>query len=229
MKTRLIPLTSLAALFLSGCVHVEQYAPVEINTDINSPVRIQMNEKRFSDYRLDQFLLLPPLGIEDKNMSNSFHSALSSAMKRRLTTPLRIIEPDGAYAPYLEENNLIFSDGTINAAEASIIGKLMACDYVICPYIIELRPYHPQRLSIRLLVVCAETERMCAEITGFFDVSDNQIFDYFVTYSKANGFQGDPDDLRFKIKSPATFQAFIADLCTVMAEKLETRIKELQP
>lgn len=230
MNTRLIPLTSLAALILSGCVHIERNTPVEINTEVNSPVRIQMNENRFSTYGLDQFLLLPPLGIEDKNLSTSFHSALSAAMKRRLTTPLRIIEPDGAYAPYLDEQNLIFSDGTINATEVAIIGKLMACDYVICPYIIEFRPYHPQRISIRLLVVCTETQRMCAEITGVFDVSDNQIFDYFVTYNNANGFKGDPEDLRFKIKSPAVFQAFTADLCsTIVAEKLEMRIKEMQP
>ncbi len=231
MKNYFTSLILPALFLLSGCVNTDRKtSPMTINTDVNSPVRIQMNEKRFSDYPLDQFLLLSPMGIEDETLSYGFHSALSAAMKRRLATPLRIVEPDGAYAPYIEEDNLIFSDGTINAVEVAIIGKLMACDYVICPYVIELRPYHPQRISVRLLVVCTQTQRMCAEIVGVFDVSDEEIFEYFVEYNKANGFEGDPEDLRFKIKSPAAFQAFTADLCSmVTAEQLEARIKELHP
>lgn len=221
-----ITMFALALTLIStGCSHLKQQ-PKVIEPGVKSPVRLVIHEGMLSN-ELTEILLLPPIGVENKIQSDQFNAAISAAMRKHLVTPIRMIQPEGAYAPYLREKNLIHSDGTINATEAAIIGELMGCDYIICPYVTVLRPYPPQRISLRFLIVCTQTRRMCAELSGEFNADDPDTYDYFVDYNIASGYNGDLDDLRFKIKSPAAFQAFTADACSsVIAKRFEKRVED---
>jgi hypothetical protein len=204
----------------SGCT-TKKITPLNVNTKQHSPVRLHIYEKP-DPAHINQILILPPLGISDPGIRNRFHLTLYGAAQRRFTAPVKLIMADSAYSPYVEENNLLLSDGTINLEEVSIIGNLMNTSYVICPFVRELKPYHPQRIDIRLIVVDAALSKECVELSSVFDAQDNDVLDYFMEYSESHKNKSEStDDLVFKIKSPAAFQAFVADMCTsVMADKL---------
>lgn len=231
MNLRLLMLFSAISLLSSGCMTTNKVKPIKISTDQNSPVRIHVYDwpekhaAKGSKERplfLKRILILPPLGLEDPNKQRDFHEKLYSAAQRRFKTPLKLVMADSSYAPYVTKNNLVKNDGTINAAEVAFIGALMNSSHVICPYIREMKPYHPQRIDINLMLIEAGTGKVCAEFTGVLDARESDIFDYFIEFSKMHKTDKEStDDLRFRIKSPNAFQAFTADMCcTVMAERL---------
>lgn len=228
MSIRYPILAALISLIAGGCTHVEPNQPLKVDIGQNSPVHMQIYKDALST-EMNRILLLPPLGIANAETRSRFQQALYAAMQRRFTTPVGQVQENSAYAPYIQESNLLCNDNTINVNEVSIIGKLMGCSYVICPYVSELRPYPPQHIALRLIVIVPKTGRQCAELTAVIDAEKHDVFDYFVNYCKANGYGGNADDLQFKIHSPAAFQAFAADLCATVAEqKLESTVKAMQ-
>ena len=220
MISRTLAITCMLGLLTSGC-RTQTIAPLSVNTTQHSPVRMHVYDSPDPLY-INKVLLLPPLGLENPDERDRLQKTLYSAAQRRFTVPINMISSDSAYAPYTDESNLICSDGTINLDEISIIGNLMNTVYVICPYVRELKPYHPQRIDIKILVIDASKNQLCAELSSVFDAQDNDTFDYFMEYSQSHKNKGESyDDLTFRIKSPAAFQAFVADMCSsVMAEKL---------
>lgn len=98
----------------------------------------------------------------------------------------------------------------------------MGCSYVVCPLVRELRPYHPQNIHLEIIVIKVNTGKVCAELSGIFDARDQDVMDYFIRFCEANKARPeDPEDLAFRIKSPTTFQSFVADLSnSVLADKL---------
>jgi len=225
MSPRILFTACALSLLTSGCAYFQKNKPIRISTDQNSPVRMYVYEKsikKAKETELNQILILPPLGIDDPHVQRRFQQQLYSAAQRRFTTPLAIVLADSAYKPYIEESNLVRNDGLLNIEEVAIIGALMNCSYVICPYIRELKPYHPQRIDIRIVVVNAGNGKVSAELSSVFDARENDIFDYFIEHCESRKNPDESkDDLGLKIKSPAAFQAFVADMCsTVMAARL---------
>jgi len=227
MTPRLLAIACTLGLMTGGCAHVKKDKPLKVNTAQHSPVRIHVYEwpdkaKKAKQTNVKRILILPPLGIDDPDVQRSFHQQIYSAAQRRFTTPLKIVLASSAYAPYIDESNLVRNDGTLNIKEVAVIGALMNSSHVICPYVLELKPYHPQRIDIRLSVVNSGTGKVSAELSSVFDARENDVFDYFMEYSKSHqGLEESEEDLRLKIKSPTAFQAFVADLCnTVMADRL---------
>jgi hypothetical protein len=215
----------ISVVLTGGCTHFKKIKPMEINTDQNSPLRMHVydwNEHQADFADANQILILPPLGIEDRNLQTDFYHQLYSGAQRRFASPLKVIRPDSAYAPYIEDSNLMRNDGSLDIGEVAFLGALMNCSYVICPNVRELKPYHPQRIDISLLLINSGTGKICAEFTGVFDATNSDIYDYFIQYSNAHkGEKESKDDLGFKIKSPAAFQGFVSDMCgTVMADRL---------
>ncbi|MDF7806395.1 hypothetical protein P4E94_03025 [Pontiellaceae bacterium B12219] len=216
----------LSVVLASGCSHFKKNKPLKINTDQNSPLRMHVydwNEHKTDSVNpADQILLLPPLGIEARDLKTDFYHHLYSGAQRRFSSPLKVIRPDSAYAPYIEDSNLMRNDGSLDIGEVAFLGALMNCKYVICPNIRELKPYHPQRIDISLLLINSGTGKICAEFAGVFDAKNRDIYDYFIEYSNAHKSKNESkDDLGFKIKSPAAFQGFVSDMCgTVMADRL---------
>ncbi len=216
-----------ATVLLVGCAHVKKNKPIKIRTDQNSPMRMHIYdwpEKPGKDAPryVERILLLPPLGIEDPGARRRFHEQLYSGAQRRFTTPIKLVQPGSAYAPYIDDSNLMRNDGSLDVGEVAFIGALMNCTHVICPYVRDLKPYHPQRIDISLMVVNSGTGKVCAEFSGVFDARESDVFDYFMQYIKAHKSKKESkDDLGFKIKSPAAFQGFVADMCgTIMADRL---------
>ncbi len=220
MISRILVIACLTGLMTSGC-RTKRIAPLNVSTKQHSPVRMHIYEK-LDPEQISQLLILPPLGIDNPEERTRFHRTLYRAAQRRFKAPVKLVITDSAYAPYVEKDNLLLNDGTINLEEISIIGKLMNTSYVICPYVRELKPYHPQRIDIRLVVVNTDKGSIAAEISGVFDAQDNDVIDYFMKYGESHKNKTESkDDLSFKIKSPAAFQAFVADMCTsVMVDKL---------
>lgn len=228
MILRLLAMACTLGLITSGCSS-KKIKPMKINTEQNSAVRMhvydwpeQTQKMTPGTVGVEQILILPPLGIEDLDLQQSFLQQLYGAAQRRFATPLKTVQVNSAYAPYISDNNLMRNDGSLDVGEVAFIGALMNCSHVICPYVRELKAYHPQRIDIRLMVVNIGTGKVCAEFSGVFDARENDVFDYFMEYSKAHKSKKERvDDLGFKIKSPAAFQSFVADMCsTVMADRL---------
>ncbi|MDZ8117244.1 hypothetical protein P9H32_01285 [Pontiella sp. NLcol2] len=216
---------SLLVVLTAGCTHLKNNKPIEINTDQNSPLRMHVydwNKDQPDSVNANQILLLPPLGIEDQNLQTDFYHHLYGGAQRRFASSLKIIRPDSAYAPYIEDRNLMRNDGSLDLKEVAFLGALMNCTYVICPNVREMIPYHPQRIDISLLLINSGTGKICAEFAGVFDAKNRDIYDYFIEYSNAHKSENESkDDLGFKIKSPAAYQAFVSDMCgTVMADRL---------
>lgn len=216
-----------ATVLFVGCAHVKKNKPIKIRTDQHSPVRMHVYDWPEKSNKDDQthvkrILLLPPLGIEDPDTRRRFHEQLYSAAQRRFTIPIKIIQPGSAYTPYINDSNLVRNDGTLDGGEVAFIGALMNCSHIICPEIRDFRPYHPQRIDFRLLVINSGTGKTCAEFSSVLDARERDVSDYFLQYSTTHkGQTENKDDLLFKIKSPAAFLGFVTDLCTtVMAERL---------
>ncbi|MBN2164478.1 MAG: hypothetical protein JXR25_04875 [Pontiellaceae bacterium] len=206
---------------LTGCAHTTTSTLVEIETERHSPIRMHKYDN-FDPTIINGLLLLPPLGMEDETQRSRFHEQLSRAMLRRFSTPVKEIAPDSAYAPYITGGNLLLSDGTLNLKEIAIIGNLMGASYVICPHVRSIRIYHPQCIDLRIVVINARTDTVCAELSAVFDAQDRDVVEYFNEFCKANKKEPEEEtDLSFRLKSPSTFQAFAADTSsTVLAEKL---------
>ena len=224
MKTRWLNLFCCAGL-LAGCAtHPPENRPITINTDQHSPVRIHIYEERTPEEaaKADTVLLLPPLGIKDPQTRNHFHELFYRTALRRFSAPVMEIPADSAYAPYIDSKNLILNDGTLNYKEIAIIGNLMGANYVICPQAYEIRPYPPQRIDLRILVINAQTDLICAEMFAVFDANDRDVVEYFNQFCQSNKEKPEEDeDLDFRLKSPTAFQTFAIDLCsTVLAQKL---------
>lgn len=226
MKMKQSIIFCMIGFMCGGCAYFNKNKPISINTQQNSPIRIQIYNwpQTGKNRQVDKkhILLLPPLGIDHPDQRQRFYQHLYSGSLRRFSTPTKIIKPDSAYAPYVEDKNLIRSDGSLDIGEAAYIGALMNCSYVICPHVRELKPYHPQRIDIHLVLINTVTDEVCAEFSGVFDARESDIYEYFIEYSNARkGKNESKDDLGFKIKSPTAFQGFVSDMCgTVMAEKL---------
>jgi len=217
----------LAILATAGCSHISQNKPLKISTRQHSPVRKYVYDwpersKKDRENGVGTILLLPPLGIEDPAQQHRFQEELYSAARRRFVSQLQTVMADSAYAPYVGASNLVRPDGSLDITEVAFLGALMDCNYVICPYARDFRPYHPQRIDIQMLVVNSGHAKVCAEFSGVLDAAERDTKDYFLEYSKTHkGRNESTDDLFFKLKSPAAFQAFVADMCaTVMAEEL---------
>ncbi|QBG47412.1 hypothetical protein EGM51_08405 [Verrucomicrobia bacterium S94] len=228
MILRTWALTGLTILLTGGCTHFGNNKPLKINTEQNSSMRMHVYDwdaqesAENSNNAAKQILVLPPLGMDNSDMKTAFYHQLYSGAQRRLASPLKIIRPDSAYAPYIADSNLIRNDGSLDIGEIAFIGSLMNCAYVICPNVHEIKPYHPQRIDIDLLFISSGTGKICAEFSGVFDAKNRDIYDYFIEYSDTNKRSNESkDDQAFKIKSPAAFQGFVADMCgTVMADRL---------
>ena len=227
MIHRGLTLACSLSLLAGGCAHIKKSEPILVDTAQHSPVRMHVYEwpekaRKNEPTPRKRILILPPLGIDSPEVQRNFHQQLYSAAQRRFTTPLKIVLSNSAYAPYIDEDNLMRNDGTVNVAEVAIVGGLMNCSHVILPYVKEIRPYHPQRIDIQLIVIHSGADKVSAELSSVFDARESDVFRYFAQYSKSNGDSSkNEEDLRLKIKSPAAFQAFVADLCcTVMADRL---------
>ena len=220
MNTRWLSLICSAGL-LTGCAHTQTSNSVEVETGLHSPVRMHVYENfNLTDVR--GLLLLPPLGLDDPEQQSLFHEQLYRASLRRFSIPIKEIPPNSAYAPYITEGNLLRSDGTLNLKEIAIIGNLMGATYVICPHVRSMRIYHPQCIDLRIVVINARTDTICAELSGVFDAQDRDVVEYFNQFCKANKKEPEEEtDLSFRLKSPSTFQAFAADMSsTVLAKQL---------
>jgi hypothetical protein len=160
-------------------------------------------------------LVVPPLGIVNEDQRRTFAKELYSSLQRHLRSPLKFVLADSAYAPYIAEDNLVQSDGTINIKEAALVGELMNCDYVICSYINSLTPYFPQRIDLRVLSIHTESITPFAEVSGAFDSRDSNISNRFTRYNEENRSPAESeDDLSYKLKSPVAFQRFVTDACS---------------
>ena len=158
--------------------------------------------------------MLPPLGIKDSATRKQIEQKLFQGARRHFINPLKTVNPNSAYANYISEKNLMNSDGTLNISEVVVVGQLMNVSHVICPIFKEIRPYHPQRISLQLTVIDTRTGETPAELSGVFDLRDQDIQDWFERYQKRLGNNDINDDtIRQNSHSPNEFQSFISDSC----------------
>jgi len=211
----------------SGCAMHKSALP-KITTDQHSLVRLhrlhwpEKTDPLGRPAQLKNILLLPPLGIKDSETQRKLQQHLYSATQRHFYTPIKMVLADSSYAPYISKKNLIFDDGTINIEEIAFIGTLMNSSHILFPYVRELKPYHPQLLDIQLMLIDANTGKICAELTSVFDARESDVRTHFINYCMRQKNEQEPSDIQhFKIKSPDTFQAFVSEMCSaVMADEL---------
>lgn len=207
----------MLAILLAGCAT----NPItEVSSSPHSPVRIYLAPG--TETNVQQTLLLPPLGISDLTESETIQQQLYSSARRHFAKPIRTVSKDSAYASYITERNLMNSDGTLNATEVVMIGKLMNATHVICPVFKEIKPYYPQKIILSITIVNTETGDTPAELSGVFDARESDVRDWFEDYSKRHKSKRETsDDLRMKLRSPAAFQAFVSDICfSMLGERL---------
>jgi hypothetical protein len=209
-------------LLLNGCALLKPSPKrITMDTSQHAPVRIHISQPIQAE-DLKRILLIPPMGDISAEIQEQLHRRLFSSAQRHFMTPIRTVSADSAYAPYIAENNLMASDGTLNLQEIVILGRLMNTTHVMCPFILEARPYHPQRINIHITVIDITTAEAPVELSAVFDASEEDIRDTFYEFAKMHK-RGDEikKDLELQIHSPAMFQAFATDvLCNVLAEKL---------
>ncbi len=227
MRPRLKILTGILAILASGCTHLKEVEPVQINTRLHSPVRLHIYDwPEAAENRppagVKNILILPPFGIDNPDVQRAFQDRLFSCAQRRFKTPLRLVSNNTVYAPYITGENLMRNDGSLNTSEVAFIGALMNCTHVIFPIIRDYRPYHPQRIDIHLTLINSGHAKICAELSTVLSASDSDVANCFLKYSQANKVQDkNAVGQTFNIKSPSAFQDFVADMCiTVMAEEL---------
>jgi hypothetical protein len=217
MSLNCLLLSGLLLGLLTGC----KTSSLVMSADPRSPVRLHTAPAK-TFIPAEQILLLPPMGAADLKIRHDFQQQIFSSAQRHFTAPLQMATGNSAYAAYLSDSNLILPDGTFNLPEITSIGRLMNASHVICPYIREIRPYHPQQISLYITVIRMDTGEITADLSGVFDAGDPTVQDYFRRYRKANQTKdSSPHDLRMEMRSPALFQTFVSEMCCIlMAEKL---------
>lgn len=163
-------------------------------------------------------VLIPPLGIDSADLRETFTLQLFNYALHDFRNPLDRISVNSSFEPYIDEDNLIAPDGSLNIPELCAIGTLKKATHILCPIVDEIKPYDPQKITLRIALINIAEKKIVAELSGCFDAKEQSTYKAFSKYSKS---YESGQDLRTKMQSPSNYRRFVAYMCAkVLSEKL---------
>ncbi len=154
-------------------------------------------------------LLLPPVGEAPGDIVREFPLLLWQELQQVLAGAVRMPRPGGVYVQYADVNNLVSDHGLVNTEELARIGFLAGASHVLLPKIVDYRPYHPQRITMELLLLRVVDQSVVMVIVGSLDASEQRVLmaaDSYLRHRKATPY--DTENLDMLLRSPRAFTGF---------------------
>ena len=156
-------------------------------------------------------LLLPPVGFESEEQSTQWMLALWQELQQNLPGIVRTPDPEGPYAPYTREGNLLMDDGRINEDELERIGRMADASHLLIARIIHYRPYHPQSIVMEWTLLDVQKKKRVLILAGGLDASEQKVLRAADQYVRQR--RSDPTtagSLDVLLRSPREYGRFAA-------------------
>jgi hypothetical protein len=174
----------------------------------------------------EQFLVLPPQGKGiPPDLMKLLHQNLMAELRNYLPVNVHALADTPAADPLVEQGNLMTTGGTLDINEVSRLAALVKATHVVAVQVMEFRPYPPQKVALRLLVVDVALQQTLLNLDGTFDAAEQQVLlalsDHLQS-RRARRF--DIQSLEVMLQSPMEFSGFVCARCAdAAAEELNIR------
>ena len=173
---------------------------------------------------MDQILVLPPYSKEvSPELRKLIHRSLVQELRNYLPANVLSLEIDEGSQCYTGTENIRVIGDVLDPDEVGRLGSLVNASHVIAVYVHEFRPYPPQKISLRLVVVDVELLQDIVHLDGVFDASEQQVVLALSDHLQARRARRfDTQSLGIMLQSPAEFSGFVSARCA------ETGARELK-
>ena len=170
---------------------------------------LQTSETQDEVLEIGDLLLLPPVGEAPSDIVREFPLLMWQELQQVLAGAVRMPRPGGIYVQYADVNNLVSDHGRVHTAELARIGFLSGASHVLLPKIVDYRAYHPQRITMELLLLRVSDQSVAMVIVGSLDASEQRVLmaaDSYLRHRKATPY--DTANLDMLLRSPRAFTGF---------------------